>query len=102
MHCAVFLVLISLWIHSSEPFGTNCNNYYGEGEFTSLPGSPLLHGSLLNSFNMPPNLTVVFLGDQGLKDHSKEVLQMVKGWSPDFILHSGDFGALQVGCIQNP
>ena len=41
--------------------------------------------------SMPPNFKVAFIGDQGLNDSSREVLQLIKGEGADMVLHQGDF-----------
>lgn len=38
-----------------------------------------------------PNTKVALFGDQGLSDQSKQVLQMIKEWGADFVIHAGDF-----------
>ena len=40
--------------------------------------------------NVPINMTIGFLGDQGLSDNARKVLQMLKHENVDLILHAGD------------
>ncbi len=39
----------------------------------------------------PPNLKVAFIGDQGMSNYSRAVLQMIKNENVDVVLHQGDF-----------
>ena len=39
----------------------------------------------------PPNFKVAFIGDQGLSDASRAVLQLIKDEGADMVLHQGDF-----------
>ena len=39
----------------------------------------------------PINFKVAFIGDQGLNDNSKAVLQLIKDEQTDMVLHQGDF-----------
>lgn len=38
-----------------------------------------------------PNLAVAFIGDQGLRDRSKAVLQLIADEGADVVIHAGDF-----------
>jgi len=40
---------------------------------------------------MPVNLTVAFIGDQGLAKTSKDVLKIIKQEGAEIVIHSGDF-----------
>ncbi|RUP45508.1 hypothetical protein BC936DRAFT_148080 [Jimgerdemannia flammicorona] len=42
----------------------------------------------------PPNLKVAFFGDQGIGDEPRAVLEMIKGWGADGIVHAGDLDYL--------
>jgi hypothetical protein len=39
----------------------------------------------------PPNFKVAFIGDQGLGENSRAVLQLIKEEGADMVIHSGDF-----------
>jgi hypothetical protein len=55
-----------------------------------LLGSSLLFG-LGKKTLLPPDFMIAFIGDQGLTDNSREVLQLIKDEGADMVLHQGDF-----------
>ncbi|MCH8003870.1 MAG: metallophosphoesterase [Nanoarchaeota archaeon] len=44
-----------------------------------------------NKSIIPLNFKVAFIGDQGLNDNSRNVLQLIKDEDTDMVLHQGDF-----------
>jgi hypothetical protein len=55
--------------------------------------SVLLLGILVNVYASPPpqNFKLAFIGDQGLKDDSKEVLTLIRDEGAQMVLHQGGF-----------
>ncbi len=47
--------------------------------------------SSVQTKNTPANFKIAFIGDQGLRDRSKAVLNLIKSEGADAVVHSGDF-----------
>lgn len=88
-------------------FGSNCQGFDSEdsihSDWSGSDTKPLLKQQLnflhsadeawnpavpLPEVKLRKNLRVVFLGDQGLGSNSVAVLEMVKSWKPDFVIHA--------------
>jgi len=77
----LFLILIYIVI-AENIFCLSCfySNYvYAKGEKISTPS----------------NFKVAFIGDQGLNNYSRAVLQMIKNEEAEIVLHQGDFDYLE-------
>ena len=63
-------------------FGVSLDDFYADFE---------VYREKLISPVTPPNFKVAFIGDQGLNDSSRAVLQLIKDEGADMVLHQGDF-----------
>ena len=62
----------------------------GFGSRCPLAASDLstLHPS---NADMPPDFKVAFLGDQGTGNNPRAVLEMIRDWGAQAVVHAGDF-----------
>ena len=57
------------------------------GELEIRPGSSFLTGGLEGA----GPVTVAFIGDQGVGDDARAVLELIRGEGADMVIHQGDF-----------
>jgi len=80
MKAILSFFVLSLLLPAVFSFGSGCNRLRSGRALTFPPPTTL-----------PQNLKVAFIGDAGNNSNQKKVLELVKNWGAEFIIHAGDF-----------
>ncbi|KAI9145401.1 hypothetical protein BKA69DRAFT_1035505 [Paraphysoderma sedebokerense] len=82
------LSLAQLLVHTVHGFGTLCQSE--QSEISALRSTAFSKRSI-ESVDVPPNTKIAIVGDTGVTDSSREVLELIRNWGAEAAIHLGDF-----------